>query len=463
MDYKQAKKYMQIINPATEELIKEINVDTASSIKEKHERLKKGQKEWQALPLEKRIACIIKFGDLIKSNIDELALLLTSEMGKPISQSYNEIKGAHGRIDFFSKHAAQWLSDEWMVKEGGTREMMAFEPLGVIANISAWNYPYNVGYNVFLPALICGNAVLYKPSEYATLTGLKFRELLWKAGVPENVFECVIGTAEAGKALLELPLNGYFFTGSYNTGKAIAQAVSHKLVPVQLELGGKDPLYVADDVNDVEKVAAAAAEGAFYNTGQSCCAVERIYVHEKIYQAFVDAFIKEVRTYKMGDPTQKDVFIGPLTRHQQIEVLQQQIQDALAKGANLLLGGKKLNAKGYYFEPTVMTNVNHSMSIMHEESFGPIIGIQKVKNDEEALALMQDTEYGLTSAVYSSNYDRAQKLMSQLDSGTVYWNCCDRVSPNIPWSGRKHSGLGSTLSYLGIRAFVKPKAYHLRG
>ena len=454
---------MTITNPATEKVVKEITADTPTIIKEKYEKLKIGQKEWQKVSLEKRIACIVKFGELVKENIDELALLLTTEMGKPISQAYGEIKGAHGRIDFFSQHAHQWLSEEWLVKEGGTKEKLAFEPLGVIANISAWNYPYNVGYNVFLAALICGNAVLYKPSEYTALTGLKFRELLWKAGIPENVFECVLGTADAGKILLELPLNGYFFTGSYNTGKSIAQAVAHKLVPVQLELGGKDPLYVADDVVDVTKVAASAAEGAFYNTGQSCCAVERIYVHENIYDQFVEEFLKEVKSYKMGDPTQKDVFIGPLTRFQQIDVLNDQVKDAVSKGAKIVLGGKKAEMKGYYYEPTVLVNVNHIMSVMHDESFGPIIGIQKVKNDEEALALMQDTEYGLTAAVYSSNYDRAQNLMEKLDSGTVYWNCCDRVSVNLPWSGRKHSGLGSTLSYLGIRAFVKPKAYHLRG
>ena len=454
---------MTITNPATEKIIKEISADTPSIIKEKYDKLKHGQKEWQKNSLQKRIDCIVKFGDLVNQNIDELALLLTTEMGKPINQSYNEIRGAHGRIDFFSKNAQQWLSEEWMVKEGATREKMDFEPLGVIANISAWNYPYNVGYNVFLSALICGNAVLYKPSEYSTLTGLKFRELLWKAGIPENVFECIVGKAEAGKTLLELPLNGYFFTGSYNTGKLIAQTVAHKLVPVQLELGGKDPLYVSDDVRDVAKVAISAAEGAFYNTGQSCCAVERIYVHEKIYDQFLEAFIKEVQSYKMGDPTQKDVFIGPLTRPQQIDVLNDQVKDAINKGAKLVMGGKKAELKGYYYEPTVLINVNHTMKVMRDESFGPIIGIQKVKNDEEALALMQDTEYGLTAAVYSSDYARAQSMMEKLDAGTVYWNCCDRVSVNLPWSGRKNSGLGSTLSYLGIRAFVKPKAYHLRG
>jgi acyl-CoA reductase-like NAD-dependent aldehyde dehydrogenase len=453
---------MKIINPATEEIIKEIQTDTSSIINEKYQKLKEGQKQWQKTPLDQRIAYIIRFGEIVKQNIDELAHLLTNEVGKPITQSYGEIKGAHGRIDFFSKHAGQWLQDEWMVKEGGTQEKISFEPLGVIANISAWNYPYNVGYNVFLPALIAGNAVLYKPSEYTSLTGLKFKELLWQAGIPKNVFECVVGSAEAGKTLLELPLDGYFFTGSYATGKFIAQSVAHKLVPLQLELGGKDPLYVADDVADIEKVAASAAEGAFYNTGQSCCAVERIYVHHNVYDKFVEAFVKEVHSYKMGDPTQKDVFIGPLTRHQQMEVLNEQIKDALNKDARLVAGGKKANMKGFYFEPAILLNVNHTMKVMRDESFGPVIGIQKVKDDEEALALMQDTEYGLTAAIYSSDFNRAQKLMQQLNTGTVYWNCCDRVSPNVPWSGRKHSGLGSTLSYLGIRAFVKPKAYHLR-
>lgn len=453
---------MEIVNPATEEIIAHVDEDSPAGIQEKIEKLRKGQKEWSKQPLSHRLEIVKRFGELVQDQIDELAAILTSETGKPLQQACNEIRGANNRIVHLSAHAEKVLEPEYMVTSGTTLEHIVYEPLGLIANISAWNYPYNVGYNVFLYALVAGNAVCYKPSEYATLTGLKFRDLLREAGLPNDVFECFTGGAATGEELLKASLNGYFFTGSYATGRYIAEKVAPKLVPVQLELGGKDPLYVANDVTDVKQVAINAAEGAFYNTGQSCCAVERIYVHEDIYDEFIDAFVAEIKSYKTGSPLDKDTFIGPLTRGQQREVILDQIRDALNKGARLETGGKSLPGKGYFMEPTVLTNVNHSMRIMQEESFGPVIGIQKVKDDEEALQLMQDTEYGLTAAVYSSSYERAEAIMKEVDAGTVYWNCCDRVSPEVPWSGRKHSGLGSTLSTIGIRAFTQPKAYHRR-
>ncbi|MEP6725766.1 MAG: aldehyde dehydrogenase family protein [Bacteroidota bacterium] len=452
---------MTIINPATQEIIQEIAEDTKEIIAEKFASLKAGQPAWAAKTVQERIDIIQRFYDLLDLEKDELAKTLTAEMGKPLQQSYNEINGARSRIKYFIDNAAKYLAEEWVVREGGTKEKIVYEPLGVIANISAWNYPYLVGTNVFITALIAGNAVLYKPSEYTLLTGLHIQRLFHKAGVPENVFVLAAGAASVGEAIVELPLNGYFFTGSYNTGKYIAEKTAHKLVPVQLELGGKDPLYIADDVEDVKAVAVGTADGAFYNNGQSCCSVERIYVHEKIYDAYITAFVQEVKTWKTGLPTEEGVYIGPLTRPAQVKVLEHQVKDALDKGAALLSGGKRIS--GNYFEPTVLTNVNNQMALMRDESFGPVIGIMKVKNDEEAVKLMQDTDYGLTAGVYSKNYQRAENIMKQMNAGTVYWNCCDRVSAALPWSGRKNSGLGSTLSHQGIYAFVQPKAYHIRG
>jgi len=343
-----------------------------------------------------------------------------------------------------------------------TREKIVYEPLGVIANISAWNYPYLVGINVFIPALIGGNAVMYKPSEYSTLTGLQIERLLKKAGIPGDVFTTIIGRGNVGGYLIDLPLDGYYFTGSYKTGRLIAERVAPKLVPCQLELGGKDPMYVMDDVTDVKQAAVAAVEGVVYNNGQSCCAVERIYVQDKIYDDFVEAYLEELKRMKTGDPMQPGTDIGPLSRKEQVDFLAAQINDARAKGAELLYGGKPVEGRGYYFEPALLVNVNHEMNIMKEESFGPVVGIQKVKDDAEATRLMLDTEFGLTAAVYSTDQQRAEAVMRAMRTGTVYWNCCDRVSANLPWSGRGHSGLGSTLGVQGIRAFVQPKAYHLR-
>lgn len=453
---------MNVINPATEAIIANLEVDTSETIVLKLNKLKEGQKTWAKRSVADRLQIIDKFGTIVKKNIESLAEILTSETGKPIKQSKGEILGSLNRITHLNKYAHQWLAQESIV-EGETAELIKYEPLGVIANISAWNFPYNVGYNVFLYALAAGNAVLYKPSEYASLTGLKFKEMLIEAGVPADVFEIIIGTGEVGAHMLKVDLDGYFFTGSYKTGVHIAQTVAYKLVPVQLELGGKDPLYVMDDVEDVKQAAINAAEGAFYNNGQSCCAVERIYVHENIYDQFLSFFIEEVSAYKKGDPLNADTFLGPLTRQDQVSFILDQVGNAKAGGAKVLLGGDKPIGPGYYLNPTILVDVNHTMDVMTEESFGPVIGIQKVENDTEAARLMSDTSFGLTAAVFSKDQKRALNVLDAMDTGTVYWNCCDRVSPNLPWSGRKNSGLGATLSAQGIRAFTQPKGYHLRG
>jgi len=454
---------MKIINPATEEVIASIQEDTLSSLQKKFTQLKEKQPSWYQKPLTDRIYILRIFKDLLAENIESLAAVLTSEVGKPLQQSRNEVNGAIARIDWLTRNGERYLIDEWMTKEEGLGEKISYEPLGVVCNISAWNYPYLVGVNAFIPALMAGNAVMYKPSEFATLTGLEIDKLLKKAGVPEHVFQVAVGTGSAGELLLDLPFNGYFFTGSNKTGKHIYSRVAAKMVPCQLELGGKDPLYVADDIEDLISVVAGTADGAFYNNGQSCCSVERIYVHEKIYDQYVDTFIKEVSGFKIGLPTEEGVYIGPLSRQNQLQVLEDQIADAKANGAKVLLGGKRINRKGYYFEPTVLVNVTNSMRVMRDESFGPIIGIMKVKNDQEALELMADTEFGLTASVYTKDHKRAEKLLAQVNTGTAYWNCCDRVSAPLPWTGRKDSGIGATLSHAGIRAFTHPKAYHLKG
>ena len=453
---------MNIINPATEEIITSVQEDNEASLALKFGRLKKSAKQWSAVPVQTRAEILEKFVSLLKENIEELASILTSEMGKPLQQSRNEINGAGAKATWLAQHASQYLSEEIMSVSDQMTEKIVHEPLGIICNISAWNYPYNVGVNIFVPALLAGNAVMYKPSEYATLTGLQIGKYLVEAGVPEDVFQVAIGEGEVGKALLDMPFNGYYFTGSYQTGQKIYQHVAKKMVPCVLELGGKDPVYVADDVVDVAGAAAGIADGAFYNNGQSCCSVERIYVQSAIYDAFVEAFVAEVTSWKMGSPTEDGVYITVLSRRAQLEILESQVADAVAKGAQILVGGKLVNRKGNYFEPTVLVNVTNEMAVMREESFGPIIGIMRVEHDAEAVARMNDTDYGLTAGVYSASQQRAETMLAQIDAGSGYWNCCDRVSAALPWSGRGHSGFGSTLSEVGLRAFTKPKAYHLR-
>lgn len=452
---------MKITNPATGEVIRELPEDTQSTITEKLTRARSGQKTWAKKSVEERLGIIQKYHDLLSQSIDAFARDLSLEVGKPLQEAKNEINGALKRTRFFLENSQKWLKDEKVNQDGNTAEILSHDPLGVIVNISAWNYPFLVGTNVFIPALIAGNAVLYKPSEFATTTGLNIAKILHQAGVPSEVFAPLVGAREVGEILLSLPVDGYFFTGSYKTGKYIAEKVAHKLVPVGLELGGKDPLYVTDEV-DVAQVAGAVVEGCFYNNGQSCCAVERVYVHEKIYDQFIIHFVEETKKLTVGDPLSGKTQ-GAITRPVHIDFLKQQIEDAVKKGAKVLTGGKPVSGKGAFFEPTVLTNVNHTMNLMKLETFGPVIGIQKVKDDSEAITLMQDCEYGLTASVYSRNLDRAKTILRDVDSGTSYINCCDRVSAYLPWSGRKHSGLGATLSYLGILAFTKPRGWHQRG
>lgn len=453
---------MKIINPASEEIIQDVAEDTRESVSQKFKGLKSDQKRWEKNSLHSRIEILNTFARLLVENIESLAATLTSEVGKPLQQSRNEINGARARIQWLTGNAFKYLSDEVMHQEGNLTEKIKYEPLGVVCNISAWNYPYLVGVNVFVPALLAGNSVMYKPSEHATLTGIEIKKLLNNAGLPERVFEVAVGGKNVGEILLDLSFDGYFFTGSYKTGKYIYERVAPKMVPCQCELGGKDPLYIADDIEDVKAVAAGTADGAFYNNGQSCCAVERIYVHEKVYDKYVDEFVKEVKSWKVGMPTESGVYIGPLTRKDQLAVLDSQVQQAVQQGATLKAGGKRIERKGYYFEPTILTEVKNEMNVMREESFGPVIGIMKVKSDEEAIALMQDTDYGLTAGVYSQDQSRAENILEKINAGTGYWNCCDRVSAALPWSGRNHSGFGTTLSHHGLRAFTRPKAYHLK-
>ena len=452
---------LAIHNPATGHFITSLPADDAASVAAKAAAARAAQPAWASTPIAQRKACVEKFRAGVVRDLESLAATMTRETGKPLQMSRNELNGLLGRIDFFLKEVELAQATETVFSDGGMTEQIQHIPLGVVANISAWNYPWFVGCNVILPALLTGNAVLYKPSEYASMTGLEITRLLHEAGVPKEVLVCLVGAGAVGAALLEQKSDGVFFTGSYATGARIAQAVSGKLVKLQLELGGKDPTYVCEDANP-QTAAESLADGAMYNTGQSCCSVERIYVHASIYDAFVEAFVRTVQGFKAGDPMDAATYLGAITRAPQLDVLDAQVADALAKGARLLTGGKRGSGPGNWYDATVFADVNHSMELMREESFGPIIGIQKVGGDAEAVQLMNDTRYGLTAGVYTPNEARARALLAQVNAGSVYWNCCDRVSPRLPWSGHGDSGVGLTLSTYGIQTFTRPKAWHLR-
>ena len=452
---------LRIDNPATGERLEELPADDTTSVAAKTARARSAQPDWARTSIDERIAMIERFRAQLIAEQESLALTLTREMGKPIRQSRNELNGVLARIDFFTTQVRAAVGDETVHTEPGLSERISHLPLGVIANVSAWNYPYFVGANVFVPALLTGNAVLYKPSEHATLTGLAIARLLHASGVPSDVFQPLVGAGEVGAALVAQDVDGVYFTGSYATGARIAASVGPRMIRMQLELGGKDPSYVRADA-DARAAAESLADGAMYNTGQSCCSVERIYVHESLHDAFVARFLEVVDGMRTGDPQSEDTYIGAITRAAQLDVLDAQVADALARGATLRCGGKRLPGPGNWYAPSVLTGVAHTMTLMLEESFGPIIGIQKVSSDDEAIALMNDTRYGLTAGIYTRDEKAARALLARVNAGSVYWNCCDRVSPRLPWSGVGHSGIGLTLSRYGIQAFTRPKAWHLR-
>ena len=453
---------IKVVNPATGIKIVRLKKHTKAEIEEKFETLKNGQKAWAAKAFAERWECMQSFFRLLDVEKIDLAETLSSEIGKPYSQALDEIQGARGRIHFFLNNTKNWLQTETMIPHYPTQERLEFEPLGVVAYLSHWSNPYLAAATYIVPALLTGNTVMYQPAENSLLTARHIRNLLADAGVPKSVFQDVICTEKEQEILLDLPFDAYFFVGTSERGKYIAQRVAPKFVPLHLSLNGKDAVYIADDV-DIKRAAQVVAEGAFYNTGQHFSSVERIYVHENIYESFVDLLVHEVREHwQIGLPAKRYTKVGAVSKKEHLAFLSKQVADAVEKGAKVCLGGQKAARKGWFFEPTILSNTNETMAIMSEPSLGPIVGVQKVADDDEALKQMNNSKFGLTAAVFSEDEYRALYLLERLKVGTTYWNCCDRISANLPFAGRQQSGLGASLSYMGIRSFVQPKAFHLR-
>jgi acyl-CoA reductase-like NAD-dependent aldehyde dehydrogenase/uncharacterized protein YceH (UPF0502 family) len=453
---------LEVRNPASGEHVRSVAITDEREVEQKVERARRAQPAWGARPYAERASAVRAFRELLAAELEECARITTREMGKPIAQSRNEIRAVLDRIDWNVENAGAATSprDVTPTEPGGVGEQVTYEPVGLVAHVSAWNYPYFVGLNTIVPALLVGNGVLYKPSERATLTGLRLVDQMHRAGVPVDVVQTVVGGGATGAALVAADVDVVAFTGSYATGRAVARSVAERFVRLQLELGGKDGAYVCDDV-DVDTTALAVAEGAFYNGGQSCAAIERLYVHEAVYDRFVDAFTDVVAAYRVGDPEDEQTDIGPLARAEQLDVLDAQIADAVGKGAKVVVGGRRIERPGSWFEPTVLVDADPHMQLMRDETFGPVIGVQRVRDDAEAVACLDDTEFGLGAAVFTLDRERAERILARLEVGNAYWNRSDRSSVRLPWSGRRHSGMGVSMSESGIRALVREKAWHL--
>jgi acyl-CoA reductase-like NAD-dependent aldehyde dehydrogenase/uncharacterized protein YceH (UPF0502 family) len=449
---------IDVHDPATGLLVRSVAVTEVGEIAQKVARARAAQRGWAGRAYEERAAALRAFRDLLEQEAEECAQITTGEMGKPIRQARNEVRAVLERVDWNIEHAASVVAP----RDVNGNERITYEPVGVVAHVSAWNYPYFVGLNSIVPALLVGNAVCYKPSEHALLTGLRLVDLLHRSGVPVDVMHAIVGAGATGAALIDADVDLVCFTGSYATGRRVARAGAERLVRVQLELGGKDAAYVCDDI-DAEEAALAIAEGAFYNAGQSCSATERVYVQETVWESFVAALVEVVTAYRVGDPRDDATDVGPVARVEQLAVLDAQIADAVDRGGKVLCGGERIDRPGNWFAPTVVVDVPDDAPLMRDESFGPVIGVARVRDDEEAVARIDDTEFGLGAAVFTGDRARAERVLARLDVGNAYWNTADRSSVRLPWAGRRHSGVGTSMSESGVRAFVREKAWHLFG
>ncbi|MDQ7250279.1 aldehyde dehydrogenase family protein [Dongia sedimenti] len=423
------------------------------------------QRAWKQVPVAERGRLISKAVDIFLTHKDAIAEEITRQMGRPISQSPGEMRGFEERARYMIGIAPEALADIEAKDKPGFTRFIHREPLGVVFIVAPWNYPYLTSVNGVVPALMAGNAVVLKHSAQTPLCAERFQEAFDVAGLPKGIFQHLVLTHEDTAKVIAAPETAYVnFTGSVAGGHAVQQAALGKFMGMGLELGGKDPAYVRADANLAHAVE-NLVDGAMFNSGQCCCAIERIYVHESLYDKFVEGFADLTRKYKLGNPLDKDTNLGPMVRTSAAEFVRGQIADAVRAGAKALIDEKAFAASKPgtpYLAPQVLVNVDHKMSVMSEESFGPVIGIMKVKSDDEAITLMNDSKFGLTAALWTMDEAAAKKIGHAIDTGTVYMNRCDYLDPALAWVGVKDSGRGATLSRVGYEMLTRPKSFHLR-
>jgi acyl-CoA reductase-like NAD-dependent aldehyde dehydrogenase len=422
----------------------------------------KAQRAWKRSPVAERAAICRRMVEWCVQRADELAEELSWQMGRPVSQSPGELKrGFHERALYMCDIAEEALADISVPEKPGFRRFIRREPLGVVFVVAPWNYPWLTSVNAVIPALLAGNSVILKMAAQTPLVAERYAEAFKAAGLPAGVFQFLhLDHAQVAKMIGDPRIAFVAFTGSVPGGQAVQQAAAKRFVPTGLELGGKDPGYVRADA-DLAFAVENLVDGAYFNSGQSCCGVERIYVHRSVYRDFVEGFVELTRQYRLGNPLEKETNLGPLVRTQAAESVRAQVRQAVRKGAKALL---KLEDKPGtpYLPPEILVNVDHGMEVMTEETFGPVVGIQVVKSDEEAIDLMNDSRYGLTASIWTRDADAALRIGERVETGTWFMNRCDYLDPALAWTGVKDSGRGCTLSRLGLEAFTRPKSFHLR-
>ncbi|MBY3233134.1 aldehyde dehydrogenase family protein [Rhizobium laguerreae] len=454
---------IQCISPVDGSVYAERAALSLDAAKDVVARARKAQKAWAKRPLEERVQLVLKGAARLNEMSDVVVPELGWQMGRPVKYG-GEYKGFNERSNYVASIAADALAPVVVEESDRFERRIEREAHGVVFVVAPWNYPYMTAINTIAPALMAGNTVVLKHASQTLLVGERLVQAFTEAGVPEDMFQNVFLDHETTSALIAAgSFNFVNFTGSVEGGRSMERAAAGTFTGLGLELGGKDPGYVMEDA-DLEAAVDTLMDGATYNSGQCCCGIERVYVHESLYDAFVEKSVAWVSNYKLGNPLDPETSLGPMAHKRFAKVVREQIADAVSKGAKALVDPKLFpeDDGGAYLAPQILVDVDHSMAFMREETFGPAVGIMKVKSDEEALALMNDSQYGLTASLWTRDAERAGRLGREIETGTVFMNRADYLDPALCWTGVKETGRGGSLSIIGFHNLTRPKSFHLK-
>jgi acyl-CoA reductase-like NAD-dependent aldehyde dehydrogenase len=456
----------QTITPIDGSVYAEFELASEQAIEAALQRAVEAQRHWKQVPIGERAAICRRMVALMVDRADRLATELTWQIGRPLSQTPFEIRrGFQERANFMIDIAPAVLADIDIAPGDGFRRFIRREPLGVVLVLAPWNYPYLASVNAVIPAIMAGNSVILKVAQQTPLVAERYSEAFVSAGLPEGVFQYLHASHDGVARMIgDRRVAFVSFTGSVAGGHAVQQAASRRFISSNLELGGKDPAYVRPDA-PLEATVEQLVDGVYFNAGQSCCAVERIYVHQDVYREFVDAFVALTRQYRLGNPIAPDTTLGPMVRTSAAAFVRDQIREAERQGARALIDPREFpaDAEGTpYVAPQVLVDVDHRMRVMTKETFGPVVGVMAVQHDDEAVDLMNDSRYGLTASIWTTDVDAAIRLGARVETGTWFLNRCDYLDPALAWTGVKDSGRGCSLSRLGYDALTRPKSFHLR-
>jgi acyl-CoA reductase-like NAD-dependent aldehyde dehydrogenase len=454
---------VRIISPVDGRVFAERPVATGAEIEAAVARAKAARRDWSAAPVAERVAAVGRMVDELLAMNDEIVPELAWQMGRPVRYGA-EKRGVEERSRYMLSIAENALSPKVFTDKPGFTRFIAREPLGTVLVIAPWNYPFLTAVNSIVPGLVAGNAVILKHASQTLLAGERFATAAERAGLPAGIFQnLVMGHEDTERLIASGAIDHINFTGSVEGGRRIERVAAGTFATLGLELGGKDPAYVRADAN-LGHAVENLVDGSFFNSGQSCCGVERIYVHEAVYGSFVERFIDTAKGWTLGNPLDPETVVGPMARPSFADLVREQTAEAVRKGAVAHLNSKHDldETSSPYLAPEVLTNVNHQMAVMREESFGPVVGIMRVADDDEAVTLMNDSPYGLTASIWTDDLDAAAAVGARVETGTVYANRCDYLDPALVWTGVKETGKGGSLSEIGYHNLTQPKSYHLR-